>query len=83
MIKQEMRFLAVLENADSQEVGFERFGCKKPETVRKNMEWLLDQPLYRACVRMDGAVRVAIYATPDGYGREPSPCLCFDIRRAE
>lgn len=71
-------FIAILENKDHKQVTFERFACKKAETVKAQMERLFKSSLYMACIK--GAVSVAIYATPDGYTREVNPCLCFNIR---
>ena len=71
-------YIAVLEDRDFNMVTFERFACKKAETVKKQMEALFKSSLYMACIK--GAVSVAIYATPDGYSREEAPCLCFNIK---
>ena len=70
-------YLAIIQNRDFQQITFERFSCKRLETVKKNMLSLLQNSLYRACT--PGAVAVAIYRTPDGYNREEYPSMCFNI----
>ena len=74
---QQQTFIAVLLDKSFNQVGFERFSCKKPETVEKLMKKLFDSPLYRVCSKE--AVSIAIYATPDGYNREKDPCKAFYI----
>ena len=71
-------YIAVIENKDFKQIGFERFSCKKPETVKNKMLALFQNDLYKVCT--PGAVSVAIYATPDGYNRENAPCICFNIK---
>lgn len=71
-----MNFLAVIKK-DGKQVTFERFGCKRAETVKRQMLKLLQNSLYRACI--DGADTVEIYATPDGYTKEEKPCLAFSV----
>lgn len=64
-------FIAYIEDGNGKMMDFERFSCKRAETVRKNMTALFQNDLYRACTK--GAVSFAIYATPDGYHREDEP----------
>lgn len=72
-------FIAILENKDFKMVSFERFNCSKIDTVKKQMEELLQNSLYRICVKE--AVSVAIYRTPDGCTKEEKPCCCFNIKK--
>lgn len=58
-------------------ITFERFACKKLETVKRNMQKLLDNDLYRACTK--GAEKIKVYRTPDGYSREEKPVLTMNI----
>lgn len=58
-------------------ITFERFNCKKIDTVKKNMVKLLNNDLYRACIK--GAKKVKIYRTPDGYNREEKPVFIMDL----
>ena len=71
-------YIAILENKNFKMVTFERFSCVRVETVKKQMEILLNNSLYRACTK--DAVSVAIYRTPDGYKKEENPCCCFNIK---
>lgn len=70
-------YIAIIEDKDFKQMNFERFCCKKVDTVVKNMRELFKSDLYRACSK--GAVSVAIYATPDGINMEENPCACFNI----
>ena len=71
-------FIAILKDKDFNMVTLERFACKRAATVRNQMESLLQNGLYRVCTKE--AVIVEIYATPDGYTKEPNPCICFNIK---
>ena len=70
-------YIAIVENKNFQMVTFERFSCARVETVKKQMQELLKNSLYRACT--PGAVSVSIYRTPDGYTKEENACCCFNI----
>lgn len=72
-------FIVYLEDQNFKMVTFERFSCKRLETVINQMNELLKSSLYRACTKE--AVSVAIYRTPDGINKEVSPCCCFNIKR--
>lgn len=72
-------FIAIVENKNFQMITFERFSCAKVETVKKQMQELFKNSLYRACT--PGAVSVSIYRTPDGYKKENYPCCCFNIKK--
>lgn len=58
-------YIARIIDGNGDMIGFERFGCKKVETVRNNMYRLFQNDIYRACNRT--ARKLRIYATPDGY----------------
>ena len=64
-------YIAYLRDENKQAITFERFACKRAETVRKQMNILLASDLYRACVK--GVKTVEIHATKDGYHAEPIP----------
>lgn len=70
-------FIAIVENKNFEMVTFERFNCARVETVKRHMQELFKNALYRACT--SGAVSVAIYRTPDGYNKEENPVCCFNI----
>jgi len=72
-------FIAYLEDQNFKMITFERFSCKRLETVINQMKELLKSSLYRACTKE--AVSVAIYKTPDGYSKEDNPCCCFNINK--
>lgn len=72
----QMTFLAILKK-DNNEVSFERFGCKRATTVKRQMIKLSQNNFYRAC--MEGANTIEVYATPDGYTKEKNPCLVFSV----
>lgn len=71
-----MEYIVYICNNDSV-ITFERFSCKRLETVKKSMETLLTSDLYRACIK--GATKADIYRTLDGYQREPEPVYTMDI----
>ncbi len=60
----EQTFIAKIYDAAGTCIDFERFTCKRAETVKKHMLRLFDNELYRICTR--GAEKVVIYATPAG-----------------
>ena len=70
-------YIAIVEDKNFNMITFERFSCKKLKTVKKNMLSLFQNSLYRACT--PGAAAVAVYKTPDGYNKEESPCMCFNV----
>ena len=72
-------FIVYLEDKNFKMVTFERFSCKRLETVINQMKELLKNSLYRACTKE--AVSVAIYKTPDGCTKNPAPCCCFNIEK--
>ena len=70
-------FIVYLEDRNFKMITFERFFCKRLETVVNQMKELLKNSLYRACVK--DAASVAIYRTPDGCTKEENPCCCFNV----
>lgn len=72
-------FIVYLEDKNLKMVTFERFSCRRLETVINQMQELLKNSLYRACTKE--AVSVAIYKTPNGYTKDPAPCCCFNIKK--
>lgn len=70
-------FIVYLEDRNFKMITFERFFCKRLETVVNQMKELLKNSLYRACTKE--AVSVAIYRTPDGCTKEENPCCCFNV----
>lgn len=61
-------YLVKIIDGSGDTINFERFACKKVETVRKNMYRLFQNDLYRVCNKT--ARKLRIYATPDGYHEE-------------
>ena len=57
-------YIAFFEDRAGKRIDFERFSCKKVETVKKYIRELWNNSLYRVCTK--GAEIVKIYATPDG-----------------
>lgn len=70
-------FVAIIKDASGKELTFERFSCKRSGTVKTGMMKLLENDLYRACVK--GAATVEVYSTPDGYNREKNSVLMFTV----
>lgn len=70
-------YIAAVQDAHGRQLTFERFTCSRPETVKKHMQQLLTNDLYRACT--PGVARVEVYATPDGYHRNPDPVTTFAV----
>ena len=76
MAKQQT-FIVHLEDAQGKMCNFERFSCKRLETVRRNMRLLWESDLYRICNK--DVVVWKIYATPDGYHRELEPVSVVNL----
>lgn len=70
-------FVAYLRDENGHAITFERFACKRAETVRKQMNILLASDLYRACVK--GVKTVEIHATKDGYHAELIPEIIMNV----
>ena len=70
-------YIAMIRDDAGQAISFERFTCKRAATVKQNMLQLFKSDMYRACTR--GAAKVDIYATPDGYRRETTPEITFEV----
>ena len=70
-------YIAIIFNSNGREIGFERFACKKIETVRKNMIELFNNDLYRICNK--DAAQIKVYATPDGYTMIPDPLAYWQV----
>ena len=70
-------FIAFIIDTNNNRMDFERFNCAKVETVKRQMQELFKNALYRACTK--GAAAVAIYRTPDGYHEEEKPACIFNI----
>lgn len=64
-------YIAYFKDENNNLVTFERFACKRVKTAAKHIRELLDNDLYRTCVK--GTKTVEIYATPDGYHIEMVP----------
>lgn len=59
----EQTFIVYLRDENGNMKDFERFGCKKLETVKKNMKKLFSNELYRKCIYSDGITSIEIYST--------------------
>lgn len=70
-------FIALIKDENGNNIGFERFACKKLETVRKNMIDLFNNDLYRIC--MSNANMIYVYATPDGYNKDIFPAAQWEV----
>ena len=75
---QTMTYIAIIQDKDFNQISFERFSCKRLQTVKENMLKLFSNSLYKACT--PGAAAVAVYKTPDGYNKEEYPCMCFNVK---
>ena len=73
-------YIAFYYNANGDKVDFDRFSCKRADTVKRQiLRALEDSALFRTCHRLDGSARVAVFATPDGLTEEPAPRLEFSV----
>ena len=70
-------FIAFFLNAEKEKIDFERFSCKRAETVKKYIVQLWQSELYRICTK--GAETVTIYATPDGIHEQPHPVAVVNL----
>lgn len=61
-------FIAKIRDNNGNMIGFERFNCRRPETVKKHMQQLFKSELYRIC--NETAKSIEIWETPDGYKTE-------------
>lgn len=74
-------YIARLKDNAGNIVTFERFSCKKAETVKAQLlkVWSASA-LYRTFCR--NAEIVEVYATPDGYNTEEAPTMIFKLETA-
>ena len=72
-------FLALIKDANGKTITFERFSCKRPETVRANMEKVLANDLYRVCIGKEAAA-VEIYKTDYTVTENQQPVITFTIK---
>ena len=70
-------FIADVISTTGNRITFERFTCSRPATVKKHMQQLFTNDLYKACT--PSAARIEVYATPDGYNRNPEPVTEFEV----
>lgn len=68
-------FLVYIKDASGKIITFERFGCKRLETVEKNMEKLINNSMYCACIK--GAATYEIYQTENT--ANGAPIMIYDI----
>lgn len=71
------RFIAIIKDGTGKEISFERFSCKRADTVKNNMVKLFNNDLYRAC--MKNAATIEIYSTSNGYNRDPGIVDTFTV----
>ena len=57
----EQTYLAIFRDAEGNQITFERFGYKRLQTVCRALYKLLDNSLYRVCIK--GAESIDIYET--------------------
>lgn len=72
-----MTYIAIIRDENGMQLSFERFSCKKAETVKRQMQQLFKNELYRICI--GNAATIDIYATPDGYNRETTPAATMTV----
>lgn len=70
-------FIAIIKDHTGKEISFERFTCKRADTVKNNMVKLFNNDLYRACLK--NAATVEIYSTSNGYNRDAEPVNVFTV----
>lgn len=70
-------YIAIIRDDAGKAITFERFTCKKTDTVKKHMQQLFTNELYRICI--GDAATIDIYATPDGYTRDATPAATMAI----
>ena len=76
-------YLSYIEDASGRMVDFNRWAFKRPETiVKKYREALARDGRFWRKIWCDG-VTLAIYATPDGYNKEPRPVLTVSLDELE
>ena len=63
-MKQQTFIVKIYRNND--QVDFERFTCKKAQTVKANFQKLLENSLYNTLLFMNKPTHAICYATPDG-----------------
>ena len=72
-------YVSYIENASGCMVAFNRWTYKHPETIaRKYAEALIKEGDFWRMMWSDG-VTLAIYATPDGYTKEPNPIISIPL----
>lgn len=77
MAVKRMTYIAFLEDADGQQVNFERFACRHAATVKSMMLKLWSSSLYRACTK--SAETVKVYKSNDGYHYDDTPVIAFAL----
>jgi len=70
--------ITLFRDADGRVVDFERWSCG-PRGAEEKTRWLLSQELYKACLRLQGAVIAEICRTPDASG-DYIPVKSFGIQ---
>ena len=76
-------YLSYIEDANGRMIDFNRWAFKRPETIiRKHREALARDGRFWRTMWKDG-VTLAIYATPDGYNKEPQPVITISLDELE
>lgn len=70
-------FLVYVKDASGKIITFERFGCKRAETVKKHMLQLFNNSLYRVCVK--NAATFEIYKTENTVNGQ-APTMVIDVK---
>lgn len=70
-------FIAIIKDGTGKEISFERFTCKRADTVKNSMMKLFDNDLYRACMKT--AATIEVYSTSNGYNRDKTSVLSFEV----
>lgn len=76
--QKEQTFIAIWEeeNPRKPSITFERYNCKRLSTVVKSIRELCKHSIFKK--DCEKCARIAIYATPDGYTKNPRPEYIFD-----
>jgi hypothetical protein len=76
-------YLSYIEDVNGRMIDFNRWAFKRPETiVKKHKEALEQDRTFWRKIWRDG-VTLAIYATPDGYNKEPQPVITISLDELE
>ena len=70
-MKKQQTFISYLENSEGKMINFERWNYKRVNTIIEKLQWLYSHTFYKS--ELEKATYIAIYATPNGYDKDPQP----------